>query len=229
MIYFAVLIWLLFMCVVIVNSRKKKAPLVDFSRKGSIFMNLVYFLFFTLMIMNIFIIIINSNVIPFFTYFSFCLPSCETLHHPALSRIQDDKATLIGFLHSKFHPCIFHSPLYSPLQWIGSTLLFIGFVLYLISIRFFSDNYFPFVGIKKNQTICTRGPYRYIRHPLYSFQILMMSGTAMVFQNFVFLFLPVVFYLFYRTAREEEKILTKHFKEYADYMQSTWRFVPYVF
>ena len=73
-------------------------------------------------------------------------------------------------------------------------------------------------AIKEGAILVTHGPYRYIRHPMYASILLAGTGLLLVTFNWLrlaaFIVLWVVLYL---KLRFEEKLLAKHFPEYASY------------
>jgi protein-S-isoprenylcysteine O-methyltransferase Ste14 len=82
---------------------------------------------------------------------------------------------------------------------------------------------------KEGGQLITHGPYHYIRHPMYT-SLLLFAVTAVIiidgwwaWFNWLSLLLVLVF-----KAAIEEGYLTKHFKDYAQYMKHTKRFVPWV-
>lgn len=76
----------------------------------------------------------------------------------------------------------------------------------------------------------TRGPYRYIRHPMYA--AVLISGAGVVFwygtwqKAASWLGLGAVLYL---KSRVEELALRRVFPGYATYAQHTQRFIPFIF
>lgn len=88
----------------------------------------------------------------------------------------------------------------------------------------------PQVG--NNARLVTAPPYRWIRHPMYTGQLvfcvgLVMTDAAAGGVSFVkiagWLILAVTLDL---KARIEERHLLETFREYAAYREQTWRFVP---
>ena len=84
-------------------------------------------------------------------------------------------------------------------------------------------------AVRKNAQLIERGPYRWIRHPMYTALLLFMLSyviadpTALSVQVwFGLLFVLLVKSLY------EEMLLAQRFPSYAEYKQRTWRFVPYV-
>jgi len=82
---------------------------------------------------------------------------------------------------------------------------------------------------KRGGQLITHGPYRYIRHPMYT-SLLLFAVTAVIiidgwwaWFNWLSLLLVLVF-----KAAIEEGYLTKHFAGYAEYSKRTKRFLPWV-
>jgi protein-S-isoprenylcysteine O-methyltransferase Ste14 len=83
---------------------------------------------------------------------------------------------------------------------------------------------------KDEPELVTSGPYRLVRHPIYSGILVAGVGTALAL-NWVWLaavVLPAVFFIY--SATVEERYLTEQFPdEYPAYKRSTKMLVPYVF
>lgn len=111
------------------------------------------------------------------------------------------------------------------LEILGLSLWFWAFGMML-----FKKNYglFPEVGRKK--VLITTGPYRFIRHPIYSGMLLLALALLLNYGNLWRLFL---FFLLLVSSllklTYEEKILKKHFKEYGDYQKRTKKLIPFVY
>jgi protein-S-isoprenylcysteine O-methyltransferase Ste14 len=83
---------------------------------------------------------------------------------------------------------------------------------------------------KAEPELVTSGPYRLVRHPIYSGILVAGVGTALAL-NWVWLaavVLPAVFFIY--SATVEERYLTEQFPDdYPAYKRSTKMLVPYVF
>lgn len=87
------------------------------------------------------------------------------------------------------------------------------------------------LGIEKTTHLVTTGAYRYIRHPLYTALLLFAFGAFLKHPTLpAGLLLSVVIIAIYLTARQEEKENLENFGvAYAEYMQHTKMFIPWLF
>ena len=92
-------------------------------------------------------------------------------------------------------------------------------------------NWSAVVVLKENHELIERGPYAYVRHPIYSGALLMLLGAAILSgRASVFGTLVIIAVTFAFKARQEEELLTKHFPEaYPDYKARVQAFIPSVF
>ena len=84
------------------------------------------------------------------------------------------------------------------------------------------------VTIKSGHNLIRRGPYKWIRHPIYTGILLSFLGTILLqgevraFVGFAFVLLAL-----YRKARREEKFLSEEFGEgFAEHAKHTGMFLP---
>ena len=85
--------------------------------------------------------------------------------------------------------------------------------------------------IKENHELIERGPYAYVRHPIYSGMLLMMLGAA-IFSGRAgaFAILAIIFFSLWYKARQEERLLTEHFpEEYPKYKARVKALIPFIF
>ncbi|MGA3145773.1 MAG: isoprenylcysteine carboxylmethyltransferase family protein, partial [Verrucomicrobiota bacterium] len=87
------------------------------------------------------------------------------------------------------------------------------------------------VTFKENHELIVRGPYRFVRHPIYTGILLMILGTAIISGRAVaFLALIIGFLIYWQRLRQEEALLTKHFPEtYPGYKSRTKALIPFLF
>ena len=77
--------------------------------------------------------------------------------------------------------------------------------------------------------LCTDGPFRHVRHPLYAaFQSVFNFGLAIYLNSYVFVAWAALLHpLWHRVIRYEERLMIEIFgDEHADYRKTTGRFVP---
>jgi protein-S-isoprenylcysteine O-methyltransferase Ste14 len=78
------------------------------------------------------------------------------------------------------------------------------------------------------QKLVNSGIYKYIRHPIYIGDALLIIGLELALNSWLvvlgFALLPVI----YKQALDEEAILTQAFPEYREYKQHTKMFVPFL-
>jgi protein-S-isoprenylcysteine O-methyltransferase Ste14 len=79
------------------------------------------------------------------------------------------------------------------------------------------------------QALVSGGIYRYVRHPIYAGDSLLLLGLQLALNSWLVLamFGPVL--IFVRRAIAEEAILSQGIPGYADYMQGSRRFLPFLF
>ncbi|MCI0354434.1 MAG: isoprenylcysteine carboxylmethyltransferase family protein [Acidobacteria bacterium] len=120
-------------------------------------------------------------------------------------------------------------PLPASLRWVGTafSLLALGLLLWVhVTLdRNFSGD----LRIRRGHTLVTTGPYRYVRHPMYSAFFLLLFGflllTANGFLGGVGLaMMGLVAAL--RTAREEQMLRDAFGDEYRQYAARTGRLLP---
>jgi len=84
---------------------------------------------------------------------------------------------------------------------------------------------------KKGHELIERGPYHWVRHPIYTAVLLMCLGSALAAGALgSWLGLLVLFAGFLIKLRQEEAILLRHFpRAYPDYMRRVKALVPFVY
>lgn len=89
------------------------------------------------------------------------------------------------------------------------------------------QNWSGIITVKEGHTLVRTGPYRIVRHPIYTGLLLAVIGTAAAIGEWRGV-LAIVFVLigFLRKIRVEERRMSENFPEYAQYRQQTAALIP---
>lgn len=115
----------------------------------------------------------------------------------------------------------------APLRWSGAGL---GAVSLPLAYWVLSSlgNITPTISTRKNHRLVTIGPYRRVRHPLYSVGASLVISLNLLAANW-FMWLASaagLVLLLVRLPKEEEKLIERFGDEYRDYAERTGRFLP---
>jgi protein-S-isoprenylcysteine O-methyltransferase Ste14 len=116
------------------------------------------------------------------------------------------------------------------LRAVGTVLFVLALVLTMVSRRQLGKSWVDLeeARILPEHRLVSHGVYRYVRHPIYTADLLLFVGLQLALNSWLVLgalvLLPV---LFWRTSREERQ-LADAFPGYAEYRKRTKRFVPFV-
>lgn len=97
--------------------------------------------------------------------------------------------------------------------------------------RHLGRNWAAEVRIGEGHELVRTGPYRWVRHPIYTAMLGMFTGTAIASgQYHALLGVVLLFVAYIRKTRLEEEILSRTFPtDYEAYRRTTWRLVPPVY
>ena len=116
-------------------------------------------------------------------------------------------------------------------QAIGELILLLSLWIGFWTLR---ENSFAAVVVKiqedRGQTVITTGPYRFVRHPLYTGALVYIAGTSLLLGSWWGLVaVPVLAILLALRIGIEEKALRAGLAGYDDYAQQVpYRLIPYV-
>jgi len=82
--------------------------------------------------------------------------------------------------------------------------------------------------VLSGQHLVQNGIYRYIRHPIYTGDVLLILGLELALNSWLVLLVIPLIVVVVRQTLEEEKVLQKSFPEYAKYRKSSKMFIPYI-
>jgi protein-S-isoprenylcysteine O-methyltransferase Ste14 len=114
------------------------------------------------------------------------------------------------------------------MRWAGVVLALKGAVLMVWTLRNLGKNLTDTVVTRREHSLVTSGPYRWIRHPFYVAAALAMLGNAIAAANwFLLVGGAVVFTLLaIRVRIEEAELLARFGRDYQVYLDRTGRFLP---
>jgi protein-S-isoprenylcysteine O-methyltransferase Ste14 len=114
------------------------------------------------------------------------------------------------------------------LRWAGVSVGAIAGGLLIWTFRSLGKNLTDTVVTRREHTLVTSGPYRWVRHPFYDSVALYVLANSLVAANW-FLFLTgasAFALLIVRTRKEEAELLLRFGDSYRTYVERTGRFLP---
>jgi protein-S-isoprenylcysteine O-methyltransferase Ste14 len=86
----------------------------------------------------------------------------------------------------------------------------------------------PTSATRREHKLITSGPYRWVRHPLYTVGSSMFTALGMVADSWFIGLLGILAFIAMasRTPKEEANLIEKFGDEYRDYMKQTGRYLP---
>lgn len=114
--------------------------------------------------------------------------------------------------------------------WLSVVLVVAGLAFSIWARVALGRNWSGTVTIKVDHELVQEGPYRRIRHPIYSGILLALLGSALASgRGHGLLAFAIACVAFVLKARVEEAWMTREFGErYAEYRRRTWALLPYV-
>ncbi|HKD85801.1 MAG TPA: isoprenylcysteine carboxylmethyltransferase family protein [Terriglobales bacterium] len=111
---------------------------------------------------------------------------------------------------------------------LGVVLTAAGIALAFWARAFLGGNWSGTVTVKVGHQLVRTGPYRWVRHPIYSGLILALIGTAIERRQVRGAIAVILLYIGFKIkSRIEERTMTNTFgAEYADYSRTTGAIVP---
>jgi protein-S-isoprenylcysteine O-methyltransferase Ste14 len=116
-------------------------------------------------------------------------------------------------------------------EWV-KILGLIGFIiavyLHVITHVALKTNWSAYVEVKPKQKLITEGPYKHVRHPMYTAFLLWAIFQGILLDNSLILVLGTLSFLtlYFLRINDEEKLMLEIFPEYKNYMKRTGRLFP---
>lgn len=112
-------------------------------------------------------------------------------------------------------------------RWMAVVVAFALLPLLYWVFASLGTNISPTQATRQRHQLVTHGPYRYVRHPLYSLGSLFVIAIMVITSLWWLIGLVIPFVLLlWRTPIEEARLIETFGDEYRAYMQRTGRFLP---
>lgn len=113
----------------------------------------------------------------------------------------------------------------------GIPIILLGFSLLFWAHFNLRNNWSPIIEKKftKSRKLITTGPYRYLRHPIYSASFISLIGFFILTANWLLAAIPffiLLFFYIYKIPREEKELLDNFGAKYKRYMKRTGGLFP---
>jgi protein-S-isoprenylcysteine O-methyltransferase Ste14 len=137
-------------------------------------------------------------------------------------------STVIAYLVNPRSVARTSIPLPVAVRWAGAGVAAASIPLLWWVLSHLGRNLTDTVAIRRDHTLVTTGPYRWVRHPFYAATSLVLATLTLVLANW----LPAValllywLYLWRRTPLEEAKLIERFGDAYRAYAARTGRFIP---
>ena len=119
-------------------------------------------------------------------------------------------------------------PLTPGVGLVAALLTLLGLAIALWARVVLGGNWSGTIAFKQDHELIQRGPYAWVRHPIYTGLLLMTLGTAIESTRLAgFIFLGVLFAVLALKARAEEQLMLNHFPDaYEAYRRRVKALVP---
>jgi protein-S-isoprenylcysteine O-methyltransferase Ste14 len=116
------------------------------------------------------------------------------------------------------------------LRIVGAAVYTAGLLVAILARLQLADNWTDIENgqVLSNHIIVSNGLYRYIRHPIYIGDLLLLLGLELSLNSWLVVALGLIAPVVLWKAVREERILIKNLPGYAEYCKTTDRFIPFV-
>jgi protein-S-isoprenylcysteine O-methyltransferase Ste14 len=116
-----------------------------------------------------------------------------------------------------------------PIGIAGLAVCVAGLGLAVWARRYLGRNWGTPMSLKEGHELVTTGPYRVIRHPIYTGILTAMLGSSLVAGRFWVVLFVVIMPFFVYSAKTEDGLMMQEFPErYPEYRKRTHALIPFV-
>ena len=115
------------------------------------------------------------------------------------------------------------------LRWTGVVFAILGFALLQWAQMSLANSWSDTPRMMKEQTLVTRGPYHFIRHPIYTAFLLILGSTLLISANWLIGLCwagMTILEIISRIGFEESLMMEYFGDQYREYMKKTGRIFP---
>ena len=122
------------------------------------------------------------------------------------------------------------TPSTDAVQFAGCAVCVAGLALAIWSRRTLAGNWSSEVTFKQDHELVMKGPYRLMRHPIYtSFMLMLLGPVAASGRAHAWLGFAIMCLAWWIKLRHEERLLVRHFAgQYRDYQKRVKALVPFL-
>lgn len=115
-----------------------------------------------------------------------------------------------------------------PLRWLGAIPLLLGAKMMHSGLRHLGKSLTISISTRADHKLIDSGPYRYVRHPLYTAGMIQSIGLCLLMANWLVAVFAGGFWVLivFRTPMEEEKLSEQFGDQYREYAKRVGRFWP---
>jgi len=122
-----------------------------------------------------------------------------------------------------------YAPVNPLLSAVGIVVCVAGMACLVWARQHLGRNWSQTVSAKEDHELVSSGPYRYVRHPMYTGGLLAGIGSAIVCGGAWIFLLIIIGALFLWRVSAEDKLMERQFPgEYPDYKRRTKALIPFV-
>lgn len=114
---------------------------------------------------------------------------------------------------------------------LGVVLVVFGCGFAMLARRLLGANWSAAVTLKHDHSLVQNGPYRYVRHPIYTGLVLAFAGNALALAEWrgLLALLMVCVSLVFKLRREERWMLEHFGTAYTNYRRGSWALLPWIY